>query len=290
MLFSEGFGEARALSNKMTQLYRLSSEQLSKQDHYDFGMRAVKSVLVMAGSLKRENPDIGEDVTLIRALRDSNLPKFLYDDVPLFMGLIQDLFPGVAIPNVDYGTLKAVERQLTLAGMQPVTTYVSKIIQLFETMLVRHGVMVVGLTLTGKTTCTETLAAGLTQLKRDGDESPKYEVVKMHRLNPKSVTMGELYGEVNTATQEWTDGLVPALVRLSVTDETDNFNWVIFDGPVDALWIENMNTVLDDNSAFPRARPQHASAVPPASPLRVLFAHPDVAAPHARRDALPIQR
>jgi dynein heavy chain len=52
---------------------------------------------------------------------------------------------------------------------------------------------------------------------------------------------------VNQATQEWTDGLVPTLVRLSVNDETDNKNWVTFDGPVDALWIENMNTVLDDN-------------------------------------------
>ena len=183
MLFSEGFGEAKPLSNKMTQLYRLSSEQLSKQDHYDFGMRAVKSVLVMAGSLKRENPTIGEDITLIRALRDSNLPKFLYDDVPLFMALIQDLFPGVQIPNVDYGTLqKAVERQLTISGLQPVPTYVAKIIQLFETMLVRHGVMVVGLTLTGKTTCHATLANALTQLKRDGEESSSYEVVKRHSL------------------------------------------------------------------------------------------------------------
>ena len=250
MLFSEGFGEAKPLSNKMTQLYRLSSEQLSKQDHYDFGMRAVKSVLVMAGSLKRENPTISEDVTLIRALRDSNLPKFLYDDVPLFMALIQDLFPGVSIPNVDYGTLqKAVERQLVVAGLQPVPTYVAKIIQLFETMLVRHGVMLVGLTLTGKSTNSLTLANALSQLKRDGDEDLKgfYEVVKRHILNPKSVLMGELYGEVNMTTQEWTDGLVPTLVRLSVNDETDNLNWVMFDGPVDALWIENMNTVLDDN-------------------------------------------
>ena len=77
MLFSEGFGDAKNLSRKMVQLYKLASEQLSQQDHYDFGMRALKSVLVMAGSLKRSNPDLSEDVVLIRAMKDSNLPKFL---------------------------------------------------------------------------------------------------------------------------------------------------------------------------------------------------------------------
>jgi dynein heavy chain len=56
MLFAEGFENASVLSKKMVQLYKLSSEQLSQQDHYDFGMRAVKSLLVMAGSLKRAEP------------------------------------------------------------------------------------------------------------------------------------------------------------------------------------------------------------------------------------------
>lgn len=77
MLFSEGFGDAKNLSRKMVQLYKLASEQLSQQDHYDFGMRALKSVLVTAGSLKRSNPNLSEDVVLIRAMKDSNLPKFL---------------------------------------------------------------------------------------------------------------------------------------------------------------------------------------------------------------------
>lgn len=68
-------------------------------------MRAVKSVLVMAGSLKRAFPDQPEDVVLIRAMRDSNIPKFLSDDLPLFSALIQDLFPSVEIPSVNYGDL-----------------------------------------------------------------------------------------------------------------------------------------------------------------------------------------
>ena len=99
MLFAEGFEEAKILSKKMVKLYKLSSEQLSQQDHYDFGMRAVKSVLVMAGGLKRANPALDEDVVLIRAMRDANLPKFLVDDVQLFQAIIQDLFPGVKIPE-----------------------------------------------------------------------------------------------------------------------------------------------------------------------------------------------
>lgn len=72
----------------MTVLYKLAAEQLSKQHHYDFGLRALKSVLVMAGALKRGSPGMAEQLVLMRALRDMNLPKFVYDDVPLFLGLV----------------------------------------------------------------------------------------------------------------------------------------------------------------------------------------------------------
>lgn len=76
------------LAKKMTVLYKLAAEQLSKQHHYDFGLRALKSVLVMAGALKRGSPGMSEQLVLMRALRDMNLPKFVYDDVPLFLGLV----------------------------------------------------------------------------------------------------------------------------------------------------------------------------------------------------------
>eukprot|EP00644_Phytophthora_capsici_P007267 jgi/Phyca11/16825/fgenesh1_pg.PHYCAscaffold_22_\ len=141
MLFSEGFEHAVSLAKKMTVLYKLSREQLSKQYHYDFGLRALKSVLVMAGSLKREYSDMNEDLVLMRALRDSNMPKFVFEDVPLFHGLINDLFPGLDCPRVGYAALKdAIEAEL-VAGEYNTTNaavyneQIDKIIQMYETML-----------------------------------------------------------------------------------------------------------------------------------------------------------
>ena len=110
--------------------------------------------------------------------------------------------------------------------------------------------MLVGATGTGKSTCAKILSRALGDLCRDGSTDPMHKVVHIDTLNPKSVTMGELYGQTNIMTNEWTEGLVSKLAKDVVEDETDNKCWIIFDGPVDALWIENMNTVLDDNKTL----------------------------------------
>jgi dynein heavy chain len=224
MLYAEGFGTAKKLSGKFTKLYRLSSEQLSKQDHYDFGMRAVKSVLVMAGSLKRSDPDLDEDILLIRAMRDSNVPKFLADDLPLFAAIVSDMFPGVEVPFVDYGSLQAaIEHCYKASGLQIVESSTVKTIQLFETFNVRFGVMTVGFTMGGKTCLYRMLAKALTKLRADGNPDEKFQTVRFDLLNPKCISMGELYGEFNELTQEWTDGLASTLMRNFVADETMDY-------------------------------------------------------------------
>jgi dynein heavy chain, axonemal len=191
MLFSEGFEESRVLAQKMVKLYKLASEQLSQQDHYDFGMRALKSVLVMAGSLKRASPEAAETAVLICAMHDSNLPKFLPDDEALFRDIVTDLFPDVHVDEAfDTALMHAAEWHLLQQQLQRPAAVVDKVVQLKKTLDVRFGTMLVGPTGSGKSTIRRTLAGALTRLRtHDQVNDARIQVTHISTLNPKCITM-----------------------------------------------------------------------------------------------------
>ncbi|KAH8058729.1 hypothetical protein JL722_5961 [Aureococcus anophagefferens] len=263
MLMAQGFVDAKSLASKFYGLYSLLKELLSKQLHYDWGLRAVKSVLVIAGTMKRADPQLPEDSILMRALRDSNIPKIVKEDQVVFFGLLGDLFPGINPERKrDMNLEDAIVKACGDLGLDPDDEFCLKTVQLEELLAIRHCVFVMGPAGAGKSQCWRTLA----QARKIMDPEKLTTMIK--DVNPKSVKTEELYGFISMATREWRDGLLSVVMRNLGRIEDELPKWILLDGDLDANWIESMNSVMDDNRMLTLASNER---IPLKPHMRMIF-------------------
>ncbi|WVQ81477.1 hypothetical protein IAT38_003601 [Cryptococcus sp. DSM 104549] len=257
LLFSKGFRTAEMLASKVVPFFNLCAEQLSAQPHYDFGLRALKAVLASAGILKRdrhlkaagaggedgEADQVVEQQIMIQSVTETIVPKLVAEDVPLLKTLLEDVFPGVAYAPVDLDALKAkVIEVCKERHIVPGEAWLEKVVQLYQIQNICHGLMMVGPSGSGKTQAWQILLTALERL--DGIEGTPYVI------DPKAINKEALYGTLDPTTREWNDGLFTHILRKivdNVRGETTKRHWIIFDGDVDPEWVENLNSVLDDN-------------------------------------------
>ncbi|OHT04931.1 Dynein heavy chain family protein [Tritrichomonas foetus] len=258
-LASSGFSLYEELSDKFALLYQLCSEQLSKQVHYDWGLRNILSVLRFSKEVRASNPTQNERQLLMKVLKNMNLSKLVDDDEPLFKALIADVFTGVTVDSSANEEVKqAIIRNAQAAGLDPFPAWLEKVNQLFETSEVRHGIMILGHSGSGKTACLTTLVKALS------DERGPHRLMVM---NPKAITSSQMFGILDPSSNDWTDGIFSSLWRLACKKTNENV-WLGLDGPVDAIWIENLNSVLDDNKTLTLA---NGDRLPMPNTVKLLF-------------------
>ncbi|GKY90587.1 hypothetical protein MPSEU_000032400 [Mayamaea pseudoterrestris] len=252
MLYSQGIVTAEQLADKVVNLFLLCEQRMSKQRHYDFGLRALKTLLVSAGALKRQalegkgqlkHEDLAdaEKGALIAGACNNVLPKLVAEDMHIFDEILQETFPGSSVAAMDderarTEILKACEAH----DLVPAEGFIQKLLQLKQVLEMRHGVMVVGKS--GKSAALKTLLKVLEAL-----DSTKGE---MYMIEPKATNKDRLYGSLDGTTLEWTDGVFTSLLRQIIENqrgESEKRHWIVFDGDVDPDWAENLNSVLDDN-------------------------------------------
>ncbi|EDQ85850.1 uncharacterized protein MONBRDRAFT_11532 [Monosiga brevicollis MX1] len=294
MLFSQGFRSAEPLSRKIVPLFILCAEQLSDQSHYDFGLRSLKAVLVSAGNIKRDrlkalrdaaeaagrsvdddlSAQIDEQEVLIQSVTQTLVPKLVADDIPLLESLLADVFPGVKPPELPLDELKAEIRQLCEERHYVLNDlFLTKMLQVYQVSCLQHGLMLVGPSGSGKSAAWRILLEALERVSektaaRTGENKVPSE---FHVIDPKAITKDELYGSLDPTTREWTDGLFTHTIRKIVDNqrgEQDKRQWVIFDGDVDPEWVENLNSVLDDNKLLTLPNGERLS-LPPC--IRIVF-------------------
>lgn len=250
ILASQCFVNSKLLSEALTPFFDELADSVSNQPHYDFGLRAIKSILSRCGNSRRNkldeldegNESEFEMMILVECLKDTIVPKLVKHDEEIFNDLLFKHFHNVIPRATDQSQfVKDLLQFAEMNGIVADSTFVAKALQILQIQENHHGFMLVGESGSGKTTIYK-LALNALSTSINGFD--------LYTIDSKVMTKEELYGVLDPITRDWTDGLFTKILRNVVANLRGEQNkpvWIVFDGDIDPDWAENLNSVLDDN-------------------------------------------
>lgn len=248
LLRARGITNAKELSIKVVQFFQQLKSRVSPQQHYDFGLRSLKNTLEHAGNVRKKTPSGINDISVI--LKSSNeilLPRLVLEDIEIFNQIQLEVFGQVSTIEDELELQNALKSICEIQGCSSSDRWISKAIQLHKVQLSQQGVILVGSSGTGKSYLWKSLVKALSSMAEEGTEYVQ------HVIDPKVISKSDLFGYLDPITREWNDGLFTSIIRKLNEDihgEKNRKTWIVFDGDIDPLWVESLNSVLDDNKSL----------------------------------------
>lgn len=251
ILASQCFTYSRDIANILIPFFHELDSRLSRQSHYDFGLRAIKSILTKCGNSREEhiaklNPTIDRDFeqgVLVKSLRESIAPMLVKEDELVFDGLLHKHFAGVPYFNdIQEEFMRELEIFCSKNTLSMTKDFIEKAWHIVQMQDSHHGFMLVGEAGSGKTTTYKAALSSLSNMEKKSHD--------VYVIDSKTIPKESLFGSLDLITRDWTDGVFTRILRTIIANlkgEQKKRTWIVFDGDIDPEWAENLNSVLDDN-------------------------------------------
>ncbi|XP_050308266.1 cytoplasmic dynein 2 heavy chain 1-like [Anthonomus grandis grandis] len=221
-LHCDGYRYADVIAKKIVEVFDMSRNLMSKQQHYDWGLRAIKSILSgCQAAIKQHNQsenksgnslDQGEEFALVvSTLKTDISSKLTFSDALKFSEIIGNVFKGVPAETVHDDALKKIivecYRELNLIINEQ---QINKCLEFYKQLKQRMGVALIGPPSSGKTTIIQIVSRAVAKLNQK---------IKLYPVNPKSVSRQLLLGHMDHLNQ-WNDGILTSY-SLQVSSEPE---------------------------------------------------------------------
>lgn len=212
-LKATGFKNSKSHTNRILNFLELCLQKLSQQKHYDFKLRDLKTILFTCETYWSTSED--EVEVIQQSLRDVLEPKIFIHDLPLYQGIWKDIFPAEStVLRKSSDKRMKIKTFCEQNNYQANDFYITKLMQTMDLLEHRHGIIMIGQPLSGKSSIWRVLT-----------EAFDDEVV-VEAINPKCFTIDELFGRISEKSIDVSDGLISTILRRFAVIPEATRKWV----------------------------------------------------------------